>query len=93
MDTKAFLEKVAVEVKEDNFDTMERIKAAESDEALYTIAQEAGLTDSYEVFMEEISKMSGDELSEEDLEAVSGGFVFVLAAAGVVASGIKKMLG
>ena len=51
--------------------------AANPDEA-YAIAKEAGLTDSFEVFTDTMTKLykAQSELSEEELDAVVGGSTF-----------------
>lgn len=92
MNTREFMEKIAADAKENNFAITEKLQTAESNEAVYAIAQEEGLTDSYEAFMGELKKIHGDELSEEELEAVSGGFVLVFAAVGAIATGVKKIM-
>ena len=55
MITKEFLEKIEQDVKENNLAIAEKIQAAgKNPEAVYAIAQEVGVTDSFEVFQEEM---------------------------------------
>jgi hypothetical protein len=74
---KEFLEKLEQDVKENNFEIAEKIQAAgKNPEAVYAVAKEAGLTDSFEVFEAEMLKQyeaSGGELNDEELLAIAGG--------------------
>ena len=77
MRTKDFVEKLEQDAKENNLVIMEKIQAVgKNPEAVYAIAQEVGVTDSFEVFQAEMAKlyeaMSG-ELTDEELLAVAGG--------------------
>ena len=74
MTTKEFIEKLNTE---DGVAILEKIQdAGKNPEAVYAIAKEAGLTDSFEVFQAEMAqayKAMTAELSEEELLAVAGG--------------------
>ena len=77
MRTKDFVEKLEQDAKENNLVIMEKIQTVgKNPEAVYAIAQEVGVTDSFEVFQAEMAKlyeaMSG-ELTDEELLAVAGG--------------------
>ena len=77
MNMKEFLEKLEQDVKENNFELAEKIQAAgKNPEAVYAVAKEAGLTDSFEVFEAEMLKQYealGGELNDEELLAIAGG--------------------
>ena len=77
MTTKEFIEKLNQEAKENNFAVIEKIQAAgKNPEAVYAIAKETGVTDSFEVFQAEMTqayKNASTELTEEELLAVAGG--------------------
>ena len=77
MRTKDFVEKLEQDAKENNLVIMEKIQTVgKNPEAVYAIAQEAGVTDSFEVFQEEMKKAYDAlnmELSDEELLAVAGG--------------------
>ena len=70
MTTKEFAEKL-------NQDTLEKILAAgKNPEAVYAIAKDAGVTDSFDAFKAEMTaqyEAVAQELSEEELAAVAGG--------------------
>ena len=70
MTTKEFAEKL-------NQETLEKIQAAgKNPEAVYAIAKEAGVTDSFDMFKAEMTaqyEAVAQELSEEELAAVAGG--------------------
>ncbi|MBR0448754.1 MAG: Nif11-like leader peptide family RiPP precursor, partial [Peptococcaceae bacterium] len=90
MITKEFIEKLNHDAKENNFAIVEKIQAAgKNPEAVYAIAQEAGVTDSFEVFQEEMKKAYNAlnmELSDEELLAVAGG---ELSTGGAIAIGVS----
>ena len=93
MNTKEFLEKLDQDAKENNFTIAEKFQAAgKNPEAVYAIAQEAGLTDSFEVFQAEMTKMYENmsmELTVEELLAVAGGELSTGEAVGIgVAAGV-----
>ena len=77
MTAKEFIAKIEQDAKENNFAVLEKIQAAgKNPEAVYAIAQEVGVTDSFEVFQAEMTqayKAMTAELSEEELLAVAGG--------------------
>ena len=77
MTTKEFIEKLNQEAKENNFAVIEKIQAAgKNPEAVYAIAKETGVTDSFEVFQAEMAQAYKDltsELTEEELLAVAAG--------------------
>ena len=77
MNTQDFFEKLKQEEKENNYVILEKIQAVgQNPEAVYAIAKEAGVTDSFEVFQAEMTqayKAMTAELSEEELLAVAGG--------------------
>ena len=79
MTTKEFMEKLNQDIKDNNVAIVEKIQAVGNDpEAVYAIAKEAGVTDSFEVFKAEMEKMyeaMGQELNEDDLANVAGGVV------------------
>ena len=87
MTTKEFAEKL-------NQDIMEKILAAgKNPEAVYAIAKEAGVTDSFDAFKAEMTaqyEAVAQELSEEELAAVAGGgegWKIAGGIAGAVAAG------
>ena len=77
MNTKEFIEKLEQDAQENNLAILENIPAVgQNPEAVYAIAKEAGVTDSFEVFQAEMTqayKAMTAELSEEELLAVAGG--------------------
>ena len=77
MNTKEFIEKLEQDAKENNLAILEKIQAVgQNPEAVYAIAKEAGVTDSFEVVQAEMTqayKAMTAELSEEELLAVAGG--------------------
>ena len=76
MTTREFAEKLGQE-KENNLELLKKFKEASNNpEAVYAIAKEAGVTDSFEEFKAETEKMYeaySQELSEEELLAIAGG--------------------
>ena len=84
MTAKEFIAKIEQDAKENNFAVLEKIQAAgKNPEAVYAIAQEVGVTDSFEVFQAEMTqayKAMTAELSEEELLAVAGGASVVAGA-------------
>ena len=97
MNTKEFIEKLEQDAKENNFSTLEKIQAVgKNTEAVYAIAKETGLTDSFEVFQAEMTKQyeaMSTELSDEELLSVAGGLseggaaaIGFAGGAGVIAS-------
>ena len=77
MNTQEFLEKLEQDVKANNLAIVEKFQAVgQNPEAIYAIAQEAGLTDSFEAFEAEMLKQTEavrGELSDEELLAIAGG--------------------
>ena len=77
MNTQEFIEKLEQDARENNLAILEKIQAVgQNPEAVYAIAKEAGVTDSFEVFQAEMTqayKAMTAELSEEELLAVAGG--------------------
>ncbi len=77
MTTKEFIEKLNQDAKENNTAIVAKIQTAGKDpEAVYTIAKEAGVTDSFEDFKAEMKnwyESMSQELSEEDLANIAGG--------------------
>jgi hypothetical protein len=69
MKTKEFISKFNEE------EVIQRMQSVKSPEEAYAVAKEYGVTDSLEVFVEEMTRYKAaiDELSEEDLDAVAGG--------------------
>jgi predicted ribosomally synthesized peptide with nif11-like leader len=61
---------------------LERLKAAENPEALVAIAAEVGFSFSLEDFTG--NQLSTKDLSDEDLESVSGGFLPVAVGGGTI---------
>lgn len=74
MNTREF---VHMMMQENRFDIAKRILYTDTHpQAVYSIAQEAGLTDSFDLFMTEMQAMyaeMSDELTEEELEQIAGG--------------------
>ena len=78
MTTKEFIERLNKDAEENNNQIFEKIQeAGKNPEAVYAIAKEAGLTDSFEDFQAEMKKMydsmTEEGLSEEELLAIAGG--------------------
>ena len=78
MTTKEFIERLNKDAEENNNEIFEKIQeAGKNSEAVYAIAKEAGLTDSFEDFQAEMKKMydsmTEEGLSEEELLAIAGG--------------------
>lgn len=78
MTTKEFIERLNKDAEENNNEIFEKIQeAGNNSEAVYAIAKEAGLTDSFEDFQAEMKKMydsmTEEGLSEEELLAIAGG--------------------
>ena len=78
MTTKEFIERLNKDAEETNNGIFEKIQeAGKNPEAVYAIAKEAGLTDSFEDFQAEMKKMydsmTEEGLSEEELLAIAGG--------------------
>lgn len=78
MKTKEFIEKLNQGAEGNNAELIEKIQeVGKNPEAVYTIAKEAGLTDSFEDFQAEMKKMydsmTEEGLSEEELLAIAGG--------------------
>lgn len=95
MNTKEFIAKLEQDVKEGNLAIAEQIQAAgKNPEAVYAIAVEAGLTDSFEVFQAEMElqyETMSTELSDEELEAIAGGTDMIdkcCGAAGAILVGV-----
>lgn len=77
MTTKEFIEKLNQGAEGNNAELIEKIQeVGKNPEAVYTIAKEAGLTDSFEDFQAEMKKVydsMAEGLSEEELVAIAGG--------------------
>ena len=77
MTTKEFIEKLNQGAEGNNAELIEKLqKVGKNPEAVYTIAKEAGLTDSFEDFQAEMKKVydsMAEGLSEEELVAIAGG--------------------
>lgn len=77
MKTKEFIEKLNQGAEGNNAELIEKIlEVGKNPEAVYTIAKEAGLTDSFEDFQAEMKKVydsMAEGLSEEELVAIAGG--------------------
>ena len=88
MNTQEFLAKLAQDEKDNNLTILEKIQTVgKNPEAVYAIAQEVGVTDSFEVFEDEMNKqyeVVSAELSEEELLAVAGG----ISDAGILGIGV-----
>lgn len=95
MTTKEFIERLNKDAEENNNEIFEKIQeAGKNPEAVYAIAKEAGLTDSFEDFQAEMKKMydsMAEGLSEEELVAIAGGLnkedaiIFGVGGVGIVA--------
>lgn len=95
MTTKEFIERLNKDAEENNNEIFEKIQeAGKNPEAIYAIAKEAGLTDSFEDFQAEMKKMydsMAEGLSEEELVAIAGGLnkedaiIFGVGGVGIVA--------
>ena len=96
MTTKEFIERLNKDAEENNNEIFEKIQeAGKNPEAVYAIAKEAGLTDSFEDFQAEMKKMydsmTEEGLSEEELVAIAGGLseedaiIFGVGGVGIVA--------
>lgn len=96
MNTKEFIAKLESDLKENNFELLEKVQAAgQNPEAVYAIIKEAGVTDSLEVFQAELTacfKEMGGELNEEELASVSGGMGRARAASLAASFSIKDSL-
>ncbi len=77
MTTKEFIEKLNLDAKENNTEIVAKIQAVgKNPEAVYAIAKEAGVTDSFEDFKAEMTaqyEAMSKELSEEELASIAGG--------------------
>ena len=77
MTTKEFIEKLNQGAEGNNAELIEKIlEVGKNPEAVYTIAKEAGLTDSFEDFQAEMKIVydsMAEGLSEEELVAIAGG--------------------
>ena len=77
MKTKEFIEKLNQGAEGNNAELIEKIQeVGKNPEAVYTIAKEAGLTDSFEDFQAEMKIVydsMAEGLSEEELVAIAGG--------------------
>ncbi len=87
MKTKEFISRF------NEVEVIQRMTSVKTPEEAYAVAQEYGVTDSLEEFVEEMTKFKTaiDELSEEDLEAVAGGLspeVVIATAATAATAGI-----
>ena len=95
MTTKEFIERLNKDAEENNNEIFEKIQeAGKNPEAVYTIAKEAGLTDSFEDFQTEMKIVydsMAEGLSEEELVAIAGGLnkedaiIFGVGGVGIVA--------
>ncbi len=77
MTTKEFIEKLNLDAKENNTEIFAKIQAAgQNPEAVYAIAKEVGVSDSFEDFKAEMKawyESMAQELSEDELAAIAGG--------------------
>ena len=77
MTTKEFIERLNKDAEENNNEIFEKIQeAGKNPEAVYAMAKEAGLTDSFEDFQAEMKIVydsMAEGLSEEELLAIAGG--------------------
>ena len=77
MKTKEFIEKLNQGAEGNNAELIEKIQeVGKNPEAVYAIAKEAGLTDSFEDFQAEMKIVydsMAEGLSEEELVAIAGG--------------------
>ena len=93
MNTQEFLAKLAQDEKDNNLTILEKIQAVgKNPEAVYAIAQEVGVTDSFEVFEDEMNKQYeavSAELSEEELLAIAGG----MSGAAIIGVGVAGTAG
>lgn len=89
MTTKDFVEKLNRAANESNTEIVAKIQAAGKDpEAVYAIAKEAGVTDSFEDFRAEMQnwyESMAQEISEEELAAIAGGVTADDVAIGIAA--------
>lgn len=95
MTTKEFIERLNKDAEENNNELFEKIQeAGKNPEAVYAIAKEAGLTDSFEDFQAEMKIVydsMAEGLSEEELVAIAGGLneedaiIFGVGGVGIVA--------
>ena len=95
MKTKEFIEKLNQGAEGNNAELIEKIlEVGKNPEAVYTIAKEAGLTDSFEDFQAEMKIVydsMAEGLSEEELVAIAGGLseedaiIFGIGGVGTVA--------
>ena len=96
MTTKEFVAKIEQDAKENNFAIVEKIQAAgENPEVIYSIAKEAGVTDSYEVFTAEMTQTyeaKRAELTDEELLTVAGGMSKVGGAITVIGAGVVSIV-
>jgi predicted ribosomally synthesized peptide with nif11-like leader len=87
MTTKEFVAKLNQDAKENNTEIVAKIQAVGKDpEAVYAIAKEAGVTDSFEDFKAEMTaqyETMSKELSEEELAQIAGGVTAEGVAAGI----------
>ena len=95
MKTKEFIEKLNQGAEGNNAELIEKLQeVGKNPEAVYTIAKEAGLTDSFEDFQAEMKIVydsMAEGLSEEELVAIAGGLneedaiIFGVGGVGIVA--------
>ena len=89
MTTKDFVAKLNQDAKENNNEILAKIQAAgQNPEAVYAIAKEIGVTDSFEDFRAEMQnwyEAMVKELSEEELAAIAGGVTAEDVAIGIAA--------
>lgn len=95
MTTKEFIERLNKDAEENNNELFEKIQeAGKNPEAVYAIAKEAGLTDSFEDFQAEMKIVydsMAEGLSEEELVAIAGGLsnedaiIYGVGGVGIVA--------
>jgi predicted ribosomally synthesized peptide with nif11-like leader len=82
MTTKEFIEKLKQDEKDNNLAIFGKIQAeGKNTEAVYAIAKEAGVSDSFENLKAEMRnwyESMSQELSEEDLANIAGGDVGVM---------------
>lgn len=87
MTTKEFVAKLKRDAKENHTEIFAKIRAAGKDpEAIYAVAKEVGVADSFEAFKVEMTaqyEAMSKELSEEELAAIAGGVTAEDVAAGI----------
>lgn len=83
MTTKEFIEKV---LKDETLN--KKLAATHTPEEGYAVAREAGLTDDFKTFA---AALSGNELSEAELDRVAGGAVVELQGWDSIVSSLSRL--